>query len=394
MKRGVLTAIAALAALYAIAVTWRQNERAAGLDFYIYYVNAQLAGRADVENIYAAEVQERVGEEYYERAIRSGSEIRKYDATRRRRLDNVSSPFLYTTLRWLSRDYELALKQYHVLVLAAFIAGFVLICRRVRVSWPATLFLLAALLLWYRGFEADLRVGNVNSLQLLMIGAFLWSPPILAGAILALLVAFKPNLILIVLLLFVARVTSRDWRRLRLELLGGAGGAIAAICAVAINYGSFRIWLQWVEAAGLFFTRLQTRAERNVAPALSLMQEHGTWIGYAIAAVLVVIACMAMRKRVDDVLITGLAIMIYLISAPVVWLHYMVLVLPLAIALLRWRWTAAISILALAMIAEEPFEMLFRTPVYPNDAMHIAPALLALFVCGVSPLYARPAATR
>ncbi len=51
MKRGVLTAIAAVAALYAIAVTWRQNERAAGLDFYIYYVNAQLAGRADVENI-------------------------------------------------------------------------------------------------------------------------------------------------------------------------------------------------------------------------------------------------------------------------------------------------------------------------------------------------------
>src|SRR5687767_4322051 len=179
MKRGVLTAIAALAALYAIVVTWRQNERAAGLDFYIYYVNSELAARDDVENIYAPEVQARAGEEYYERAQRSGSEIRKFDATRRRRLDNVSSPFLYTTLRWVSRDYDFALQQYHVLVLGAFIGGFVLICRRVRVPWASTFFLLAAVLLWFRGFEADLRVGNVNSLQLLAIGAFLWSPPLL-----------------------------------------------------------------------------------------------------------------------------------------------------------------------------------------------------------------------
>src|SRR6185503_19430046 len=129
MRRGILTAIGALAVLYALVVTWRQNERAAGLDFYIYYVNSQLPARADVANIYAPETQERVGEEYYARAQAGGSELRKYDATRRRRLDNVSSPFLYTTLRWVSRDYERALWQYHVLVLVAFIAGVLLICR-------------------------------------------------------------------------------------------------------------------------------------------------------------------------------------------------------------------------------------------------------------------------
>src|SRR5690349_8334175 len=103
MKRA-LTIIAALAAVYALIVTWRKNERAAGLDFYIYYVNSQLAARADVADIYAPETQERVGEEYFARAQAGSSELLKYDATRRRRLDNVSSPFLYTALRWLSRD--------------------------------------------------------------------------------------------------------------------------------------------------------------------------------------------------------------------------------------------------------------------------------------------------
>jgi hypothetical protein len=78
-----------------------------------------------------------------------------------------------------------------------------------------------------------------------------------------------------------------------------------------------------------------------------------------------------------------LAILIYLLSAPVVWLHYMVLVLPLAIALMRRRWTAIVSLIALAMIAEVPFELLFRTSIYPRDAMLIAPALLALFATAV-----------
>ena len=373
MKRAVLISLGALSALYALVVTWRQNEKAAGLDFYIYYVNAQLAARDDVANIYSPETQERIGEEYYARAQAGTSELRKYDATRRRRLDNVSSPFLYTTLRWVSRDYDFALQQYHALVLFAFLAGVILICRRMGVSWASTLFLLAALLLWYRGFEADLRVGNVNSLQLLMIGAALWSPPFIAGVIIGLLIAFKPNLILILLLLPVTRK----------RLAGAAAGAAIAIVAAAINYGSFNVWIQWVTAANQFFHRLQTRAERNVAPALELFQRYGTWLSYVIAIALIALV-LYRRKRLDDPpLLIGLAILIYLICAPVVWLHYMVLVIPLAIALLRTRWTAIVALIALAMIAEEPFEMLFRTPVYPKDAMLITPALLALFACGV-----------
>jgi len=414
MKRAVLTTIALLAALYAIVVTWRKNERAAGLDFYLYYVDSQLPSRADVDNIYSPETQERIGEEYYARAQAGASELRKYDATRRRRLDNVSSPFLYTTLRWVSRDYDRALLQDHALLLIAFIAGVLALCRLARVPWCWALLLLAALLLWYRGFEADLRVGSVNSLQLAAVAAMLWSPPLLAGAILGMLIAFKPNLILIAVVVFLARIVLREWHRLRLELLGGAIGVAIAIVITAINYGAFRVWLQWITAANEFFHRLQTREERNVAPALSLFQRHGTWVGYVIAAILIVIVCWAVVRRAtrhpesakrdegsrnakafaisrsfavfaaqDDALLAGLAILIYLISAPVVWLHYMVLALPLAIALLRWRWTAIISLLALIVIAEVPFEWITRTPVYPHDATLITPALLALFACGV-----------
>ncbi|HYH07423.1 MAG TPA: glycosyltransferase 87 family protein [Thermoanaerobaculia bacterium] len=385
MKRAIVTALAALAVIYAVRVTWKKHERAAGLDFYIYFVNAQLAGRADVENIYDRDVQARIGEEYYERAQRTGSEIRKYDAQRRRFVDSVSSPFLYTTLRWVSRDYERALLQYHALVLFAFIAGTLLIARAVRMPMWRALLLIAALLLWYRGFEADLRVGNVNSLQLLMLGAALVSPPVLAGAVAGLLVAFKPNLILVPLLLALARIATRDWRRLRLEVLGGFMGGAIAFVAAAVNYGTPRVWLQWLSRANEFYHRLPTRMERNVTPALALFHEYGAWVSYTIALVLtVIVGLVLMRaKQHDDVLIAGLAILIYLLSATVVWLHYMVLVVPVALALMRSRFTGALALLALAAIAEEPFEWLTRTGIYPHDAKLIAPAFVLLFACAI-----------
>ena len=392
----VLTALAVLAAIYAVSVSWRQNERAAGLDFYIYYVNAQLAGRADVhsgkDNIYDRDVQSRIGEEYHERGLRSGSELRRFDATRRRFLDSVSSPFLYTCLSWVSRDYDRALRQYHVAVLAAFLAGFLLIARAVRLSWASALFLLAALLLWYRGFEADLRVGNVNSLQLLILGASLLSPPLIAGAIAGMLVAFKPNLILIPLLLVGARMAARDWRRLRLEVLGGAAGVAIAIVAAAIRYGSFDVWLQWIARANEFYHRLPTRTERNVTPLLMLFHEQGAWVSYTVALLLTTIAAVAIwrGKSRDDVMIAGVAILIYLLSATVVWLHYMVLVVPVALALMRSRTGAAVSLLALAAIAEEPFEIVTRIAVYPNDAKLIGPALFALFACAIWKLATPP----
>lgn len=391
--RHFLTAVAALAVLYAVVTVWRQHDRAAGLDFYIYFVAAQLAGRADVENIYAPEVQERVGEECFERARQSGSERRQYDAQRRRRLDLVSSPFLFSTLRWTSRDYDRALTQLHVFILFAFVTGVLLLGRAARLPWAGSLLLVAALLLWYRGFEADLRVGNVNSMQLLAL-ALLVSFARIRWLLLGALLLFKPNVMFVPLLFVVARLARREYRELGRELVAGFAGALAAIAIASITYGSPRVWLQWVRAANDFYHRLPTRMERNVTPALALIHEHGEWVSYALAALLLAIVCAAIwRTKSDDApLLAGLGILVYLLSANVVWLHYMVLAIPIAVALLRWRATALVALAALLLIAEEPFELLARRPAFEVEAWLIGPALFALFACGVWKLHVRPSA--
>lgn len=391
--RLVLYTLAGLAALYALVTVWRQNERAAGLDFYIYYVAGQLAGRHDVDNIYSAEVQERVGEEYFERAQQSGSELRKYDAQRRRRLDLVSSPFLFSTMRWVSADYERALTQYHAFLLFCFAAGVLLLCRASGVSWDVALFVLAGLLLWYRGFEADLRVGNVNSIQLFVL-ALAVAFPRLRWPLLGALLLFKPNVMFVPLLFAVSRLARREHRALVRDLVEGAIGALIAFVIASISYGSPRVWLQWVRAANDFYHRLPTRMERNVTPALELFHRYGEWLSYVLAFALVVLACIviARTKTNDAPLLAGLGVMIYLLTANVVWLHYMVLVVPIAIALMRGRATAILAIVALLLIAEEPFEWLTNRAAAPVEAWLIAPAMIALFVAAL--LHLRPAAAR
>lgn len=389
--RILLTALAAAAALWATLIVWRQNERAAGLDFYIYFVAGQVAGRGDVDNIYGAEVQARVGEEYFERAQRTTSELRRYDAGRRRRLDLVSSPFLFTTMRWVSRDYDRALTQYHVFVLLMFIGGVLLLCRACGVAWWSALLLLAGLLLWYRGFEADLRVGNVNSIQMFAL-ALAVAFPRLRWPLLGALLLYKPNVMFVPLLFAVARLARREYRALVRDLALGAGGALAAFAMASISYGSPRVWLQWVRAASDFYHRLPTRMERNVTPALALFHQHGEWVSYLLAAILVATVCIVIwRTKNDDApLLAGLGVLVYLLTANVVWLHYMVLVVPVAVALLRWRATAVVALAALLLIAEEPFEWLTGQPAFPVEAWLIAPALLALFGCAVWTLHRHP----
>jgi hypothetical protein len=125
--------------------------------------------------------------------------------------------------------------------------------------------------------------------------------------------------------------------------------------------------------------------ERNVTPALALFQTHGEWVSYVLAAILLLIVCAAIvRSKSDDApLLVGMGVLVYLISANVVWLHYMVLVIPISAALLRWRATAVVALIALLLIAEKPFELLLHRPAFPIEPMLITPALLALFACGV-----------
>ncbi len=375
-----ITILAGMAAVMAFVRLERTSRPLPAIDFYHYWVQAQLAP-AERSDIYSPHAQQRLGEELYARAQ---SEAQRRDAAYRRTLDNTATPFLYATLLWLDEDYVRALAQFRLLLLGSFCAGVLLLGRHARLPWALTLIALAALLRFFFPLKADVFVGNVGSLQLFGIAAFLATSsrfPRTAGAILALTIAFKPNLVFAA----TALVASRDVRR---KLEGAAIASIAAFAFAAIVYGSPRIWLDWLRVATEFATRLPPRPYNNVAPALEWFRGYGVGWSAVLTLILAGAACAAVawsRKR-DDLLAVSLGVMIALLAPATVWLQYAVLAIPMLFALWRQRWTLPIAALGAVMLAIEPVEMLLGKSLVPDAVILTAPASALLFASGIAVL--------
>ncbi len=387
--RILLLAVSIAAATYAAARIWRDLSQFAAVDFYLVWINNQVAGRDDVPNIYAGDAQSSIGEEFFARSLDSGSRIFHDTATNRRRLDSRGSPFLYASFAWITAsDFETSLLRYRVLILAALLAGILLLGRRCRTPLWISCLVFAATVQYFLPFRADFIVANVNAIQLFLLALALTLSqryPAIAGAIVAMMLAQKPNIVLVVVVLMLARILTRDFRRLQRELLGGAiGGALA--CAIgALWFETPRIWFLWLGSAGDLYETLLGVDFNNVTPALALFERYGTGLSYAIAAALIVIALLplARGREADDVLLISLGLLIYFMSATLVWLHYLVLCLLPAFALFRARGTAVVAGIALLLMADVPYAMLFGETTPRMRQPLIVSALTLLFAACV-----------
>jgi hypothetical protein len=362
--RILLLVASTVVATYTVVHFWRGLALQIAADFYVVYCNVHAAGRDDVPNIYSADAQSFIGEEFFARALDSGSQLFHENASLRRVLDSSSSPFLYASFAWISRDYVKALCQYRILIIVTYFVGIVLLGRYCRLPPWLTIFLFAVLVYFFFPFHADFLVANVNAIQLCLLALALTAGerrPEIAGAILAMTFAAKPNVVLVVAILMISRVIARDFRRLGREIIGGAVGGTIAFVVASFWFETPRVWLFWLNAVSGFSDTLRGVEVNNVTPALPLFQQHGTWISYVIAAVLMAIACVPLARgaKRDDLLLISLGLLIYFMSATLVWLHYLVLCLIPAYALLRTRVTAVVAFVALLLMADVPYSIYF-----------------------------------
>lgn len=390
--RILLLVLSIAAAAWVVARMWRGLVQVSAVDFYLVWVNVHVAGREDIPNIYSAEAQGSIGEEFFARSLDSGSKVFHDTATIRRRLDSRGSPFLYASFAWVSRDFETALLQFRVLVIASCLAGMILLGRYCGLPLWFSIGLFAANVYYYLPFIADFIVANVNAIQLFLLALALTLSarrPVLAGALLAMMLAQKPNVVLVVAVLMLSRVLTRDFQRLKQEVLGGAIGGIIAFAIGSWWFETPRIWLLWLGSAGDLYETLLGVDSNNITPALPLFQQYGTWLSYVIAAVLLMLACIALlrgRKR-DDLLLVSLGLLIYFMSATLVWLHYLVLCFIPAFALFRTRVTAAAAWIALLLMADVPYSMVWGPSTPQLRAKLIFVALVLLYAACVATLW-------
>lgn len=356
-------AIAVLLVLVGLSLvrTWSFGQSAPGIDFYQFWVVGEAIEHDGVTNPFADEERARIGALFLERAIRADDSPRQIAvATHRAVLETYSTPFLYTTIHWLSSgDYETDIARWQAVTLIAFSGGVVGFAYLLGYPWIATLVLLCAFLLRFAPFQSETQVVNVNSVQLaLFAGVFFFARnrsqaayQVTAGVVLACAILFKPNTGLVAVLLLASVLIERDFRALTQRMIGLAIGASFAVASSSWFFGGLGAWFAWVHTIVFMPQEITTVEMGNYAPWLGIAGAAGSGFSTPLTIVFclpifralfsrsptpefeALDACNQHTSRETAALI-GLGCCVYLLSANLVWEHYFILTIPLLLVAL------------------------------------------------------------
>ena len=384
-------AAAVLAAWFAIsAIEVFPHQQ--GIDFYQFWgvPLAREAGRLDatpyVDQAPYARVLNQMAEASADAKFRDANRLR-------RSLEPMATPFLYAVFSLFGTGYEAAQRIYTVILYAAAaIAGFALARLRGVDPWMAACAALLVLLT-FNPLAQDVRSGNVNSLQLVVLTAlvavsarrwFTGNDAIdgLYVGMLALLVLFKPNTPWIALALGLHYLAARGLRAFAVGAVEAALLGAAAIAIGAWRLGGWHAWPEWLALArGMDGSAMVLPFERgnlSLAFVVSRLSPVFGPFGWGLVLVTVlslglVLAFSAMGRRGDRLMPTArrafadpwfaasVGIVFTFAASPLVWPHYHLLAL-IPIAWLLWpdfpcarcTWGAAACYLVLSRAVIDP----------------------------------------
>lgn len=418
----------ALALLFGSLAIWHEAKRTGGLDFYQFWAVGRSIGARD--DIYSPAAREQIGSEFWKRA-QTGSERQRRLADYRRVLETYSTPFLYSAFRQItSDDYDRSLDTYRAFVVLGMAIGVLGLCRRLGYSATDTLGALLVLLFWFEPFLSDLRVANLNGLQLCLLATFLWSQSrlreapaaFLGGAILGLGTLLKPNLAPIVAFVLLSWGIRRRFAALTRAAAGFVVAAIAAVAFTGLYFRSLRCWSDWFLALRNLPDDITTIPMGNFAPA-RLLDE---WLGLDLSPLLPALVGSAglvalwidarrasgTRPKADgapsvadaegrvlgDTSAVAIGGLFTLLVSRLVWLHYYVLAVPMILLLLRpfppgqrmrrvdLVVRRALPALALIGIAITPIKQLIPSLGDRTAAVIVCASTLMLFMAGLASL--------
>jgi hypothetical protein len=408
------TLLAAVLAAASLVQSWDLGRRSPGIDFYQFWVIAQLIGRADVPSIYSEEAHPRLGAEFIRRSLtEDDSERRRAAARAWQVLEPTATPMLYSAFRPIAGlRYDDAHLVFRILSLTALTVAVLALALLLGHSAAVGLLMLALLNVAFRPLKTDVQVGNINEVQLAVVAAYLWLSSrrdtdrlqAVAGALLGALVMFKPNLVAVLPVLGMTWLVKGRRRKLVLQAVGVAAGVLVSLAVTAAVFGSLEPWREWFEFMRAFPPAKIPLRYGNVGLArlvYETMDLHLTpWL--AILFIVVALACVWMgrargpvaaaddprRAAAEDAAALGAGCFVYLLSSPLVWIHYLLLALPAALLLLRDpddgtpadRARVPLTALALVAIAVDPVADLFQMyDMYQQAALTVA-GVLTLFV--------------
>ena len=337
---------------------WHISSRAAGIDFFHYWSVPSALDKHAVDDIYSDEGKKLLAEIMYREALLDSTPDRQKAATvgtlriNNSRIDTVATPFLFHVFDVLSSgNYEHDHRCFEIVSFTLFILAVTCLCRLFRYSRGMTLVLLSVLMYPFDPFRYDASVGNVNRIQVAVFTAIvlLLSAPYslkwrakwpASGALLGILVAFKPNLYLAPIPLIAWCIMSGQVSRAAAFTGGIIAGAGTAFLLPAITFGDLSCWSQWTDVLPDILKSTRTLQEGNFGPASLIFHFTNIDTAMLLTAVMFLLAvalawlCRKAGERVvPALLVVGPPLM--LLSSRLAWTHYYTLAVPLFLYVMR-----------------------------------------------------------
>jgi len=347
-----------IVAFCSIVSVWHPLWRTPAIDFYQFWVVGQEVEAGHPGNVYSDEARARMGARQLAEARAADDPARLRTALHRSDLDTFSTPFLYAVFgAFSSGDYERDLATHRALSLLVLVLSIAALCELLGYGLPATLVAITLFACFFAPSRSDVLVGNVNHFQLGLLTLFLWLADrfrgipgdVAGGFLLGLGAMFKPNIALVIGLLWLGWAMRREFVRIVYASVGLAVGVLAAFVWGSVAFGGVGIWARWLSAISNLPDELISVELGNYAPsrllAESLSVDLTGWIALLCGGI--VLGAMArgfLRPARDtaaepagleDIQVAALAGLITLLSSPLSWLHYFVAAIPMLLVVLR-----------------------------------------------------------
>ncbi len=294
--------------------------------------------------------------------------------------------------------YEQAYILFSIASLACFFVGGLVLGRLAGLSWTWALAVLGVLGLTFEPHLAQLRVANVNHVQLALVAAFLWAASrssragaVWCGLLLAVSVLFKPNLAFLAAG-FLPWIRERRLDRIRLAAVGVLAGSVIVLTAT-IWILPAESWLRWKESLSQTMAIARPVALGNFGLSQVFLEFLGLDTSIALACMLfAVVLFTGLLRHASAFDLVGLGAGAMVLSAPLAWAHYYLLATPLLLSALgdaikRRPAGAVVGMGALLLLSKSGLDVV-QDLLGPNEAVGAAlvynSAVASLYVWGVA----------
>ena len=276
----------------------------------------------------------------------------------RRVIEPTGTPFYYAAFAVLPADFDTSAAVFGVAQYAALFAALVLLARLNGGGAWLGIALAAVVALEFNPFAQDVKYGNVNAFQLLLIAILMVLSALRARlpafafrdaypALLAALAMFKPNTLWVVAVLAPHYVVVAGPRAIPRALVAGAIAAIACAAIGAAYFDGPHVWIDWLRyTQGMNGGRLLYNVAEGNHSIVKFLAEVSPRLGVLSAEILLTALLLAAfafavvkgsrgetpRQRIsalfaDPQFAASCGIVMMLATSPLVWPHYHVLAL-------------------------------------------------------------------